>query len=89
MPNGVPPAPITPEESQSLTQLNQQILRDQEAAIARQQQAEAWAYAYPNTNWSLYYGGWGWRPLGRRRGREQPGILGWRLGWLPVWVVGR
>ncbi|MGO4279687.1 hypothetical protein SAMN05216321_102355 [Cupriavidus sp. OV038] len=79
MPNGVPPAPITPEESQSLTQLNQQILRDQEAAIARQQQAEAWAYAYPNTNWSLYYGGWGGGRWGGGVGVSSPGY--WGGGW--------
>jgi len=60
MPNGVPPAPATAEEKQRITELNKEVLRVQEDAIARQQQAEAWAYyAYPNTNWNLYYGGWG------------------------------
>lgn len=61
-PGSTPPAPLTDEERQHLTALNQQVLREQEQAIASQQQAEAWAraaYAYPTTNWNLYYGGWG------------------------------
>jgi hypothetical protein len=44
------PAPLTDEERQHLTALNQQVLREQEQVIASQQQAEAWAraaYAYP------------------------------------------
>lgn len=84
MPNGVPPAPITADEKDRLTQLNQQILRDQEAAIARQQQYEAMAYAYPNTNWSLYYGGWGGGRWGAGVGVSSPGY--WGGGWgYPYW----
>ncbi|WP_354686014.1 hypothetical protein, partial [Cupriavidus necator] len=61
-PNAIPPAPLTPEARKKLDALNQQVLREQDAAIAREQQAEAYAraaYAYPNTSWNLYYGGWG------------------------------
>lgn len=60
-PNAVPPAPITPEQKQQLTALNAQILRDQAAVIASQQQARAWAnaYAYPYSSWNVSYGGWG------------------------------
>ncbi|WP_411859785.1 hypothetical protein [Cupriavidus pauculus] len=59
-PNAVPPPPVTAEQKQQLTALNAQILRDQESVIARQQEAQAWAYAaYPYTNWNMYYGGWG------------------------------
>jgi hypothetical protein len=63
VPNAIPPAPITPEESARMSALNQQILREQNAAIANEQQAQAYAraaqYAYPPVSTSLYYGGWG------------------------------
>ncbi|MDF3838626.1 hypothetical protein P3W85_37685, partial [Cupriavidus basilensis] len=58
-PAGVPPAPITPEESRKIDALNRQVLRDQDAAIARQQQAEAfaravpYAYPYPGPTWNV------------------------------------
>lgn len=85
VPNGVPPAPITPEERQKLDALNQQVLREQEAAIAYQQQAEAMAqaaaYAYPS--WSLYYGGWGGGHWGGGVGFSSPGYRGW--GGYPYW----
>ncbi len=81
-PNAIPPAPLTPEERQKLDALDQQILREQEAAIARRQQAEAMAaaaaYAYPNTSWNLYYGGWGGGHWGGGVGFSSPG---WGWGW--------
>lgn len=78
-PGSTPPAPLTDEERQHLTALNQQVLREQEHVIASQQQAEAWAraaYAYPSTNWSLYYGGWGGGHWGGGVGISSPG-WGW------------
>lgn len=85
-PNAIPPAPITPEDGQKLAELNQQVLREQESAIAQQQQAEAWAraaYAYPNTSWSLFYGGWGGGRWGGSVSVGSPGYWGW--GGYPYW----
>lgn len=86
VPNAIPPAPISPEEKKKLDALNQQVLREQDAAIARQQQAEAFArsaaYAYPYTNWNLYYGGWGG---GRWGGGVSYGSPGWGWGGYPYW----
>lgn len=79
-PNGVPPPPVTEAQKQQLTTLNAQILQEQEAAIARQQQAEAWAnaaYAYPYSNWNLYYGGWGGGRWGYGVSVGSPGYWGW------------
>jgi hypothetical protein len=84
VPNAMPPAPLTPEERQKLDSLNQQILHEQEGAIARQQQAEAMAaYAYPNTSWNLYYGGWGGGRWGGGVSVGMPGYWGW--GGYPYW----
>lgn len=81
-PNAVPPAPLTAEDKQKLDALNQQVLRDQAAAIALDQQAAAAraAYAYPNTSWNLYYGGWGG---GRWGGGVSVGMPGWGWGGYP------
>ncbi|WP_420992580.1 hypothetical protein ACKI2N_007265 [Cupriavidus sp. 30B13] len=87
MPNSIPPAPITPEESQKLGALNRDILREQDAAIARQQQAEAYArayYAYPSPSWNLYYGGWGGGRWGGGVGFSS-GYPGWGWGGYPYW----
>ncbi|WP_254601712.1 hypothetical protein, partial [Cupriavidus taiwanensis] len=48
-PNAIPPAPLSADDKQKLDALNQQVLRDQAAAIALDQQAAAAraAYAYP------------------------------------------
>ncbi|WP_059412936.1 hypothetical protein [Cupriavidus basilensis] len=91
VPNSIPPAPITPEESQKLGTLNRDILREQDAAIARQQQAEAYAraysyYAYPSPSWNLYYGGWGGRHWGGGVGFSSGyGYPGWGWGGYPYW----
>ncbi|UDM49387.1 hypothetical protein [Cupriavidus sp. MP-37] len=81
-PNAVPPAPLSAEDKQKLDALNQQVLRDQAAAIALDQQAAAAraAYAYPNTSWNLYYGGWGG---GRWGGGVGVGMPGWGWGGYP------
>ncbi|WP_354680965.1 hypothetical protein [Cupriavidus alkaliphilus] len=81
-PNAVPPAPLSAEDQQKLDALNQQVLRDQAAAIALDQQAAAAraAYAYPNTSWNLYYGGWGG---GRGGGGVSVGMPGWGWGGYP------
>lgn len=80
-PNAVRPARLTPEQRQKLDTLNQEVLREQADAIARQQQAEAYARAaYPNTSWSLFYGGWGgWG------GGVSVGMPGYWGGWYPYW----
>ncbi|WP_432259753.1 hypothetical protein [Cupriavidus sp. TMH.W2] len=77
-PNAIPPAPLTAEDKQKLSALNQQVLRDQAAAIAFDQQAAAAraAYGYPNTSWNLYYGGWGGGHWGDGVGVGMPG-WGW------------
>ena len=85
-PHAVPPPPVTPEQKQQLTALNAQILRDQEATIAQQQQAQAWAnayYAYPAANWNLYYGGWGggWGGGSRWGAGVSVGSPGYYGGW--------
>lgn len=86
VPNAIPPAPITPEQKQKLDVLNQQILTEQENAIARQQQADAYAraasYAYPSSM-SLYYGGWGGGGWGGGLGFGFPVYRGW--GGYPYW----
>lgn len=85
-PNAVPPPPVTAEQKQQITALNAQILRDQESAIARQQ--EAWAYAYPYSNWNMYYGGWGggWGGGGRWGYGVSVGSPGyWGGGWGGGW----
>lgn len=89
-PNSVPPAPVTPEEKQQLTALNAQILKEQEAAIARQQQAEAWAsayYAYPYSSWNIGYGGWGGGRWSYGVSVGSPGYWGGWGGWggYPGW----
>ncbi|MGO4328359.1 hypothetical protein AB4Z48_24820 [Cupriavidus sp. 2TAF22] len=84
-PDGVPPAPITPEESQKLSALNRDILHEQDAAIARQQQAQAYSrayYAYPTPSWNLFYGGWGGGHWGGGVGISG-GFPGW--GGYPYW----
>lgn len=81
-PNAIPPAPLTAEDKQKLSALNQQVLRDQAAAIAFDQQAAAAraAYGYPNTSWNLYYGGWGGGHWG---GGVGVGMPGWGWGGYP------
>ncbi|WP_427313010.1 hypothetical protein [Cupriavidus sp. H39] len=81
-PDAVPPAPLTAEDRQKLDALNQQVLRDQAAAIALDQQAAAAraAYGYPNTSWNLYYGGWGGGHWG---GGVSVGMPGWGWGGYP------
>ncbi|AQV93500.1 hypothetical protein BJN34_06270 [Cupriavidus necator] len=81
-PNAIPPAPLTTEDKQKLSALNQQVLRDQAAAIAFDQQAAAAraAYGYPNTSWNLYYGGWGGGHWG---GGVGVGMPGWGWGGYP------
>ncbi|MFS8973918.1 hypothetical protein PO002_05290 [Cupriavidus necator] len=81
-PNTIPPARLTAEQRQKLDTLNQEVLREQADAIARQQQAAAYARAaYPNTSWSLFYGGWGgWG------GGVSVGMPGYWGGWgYPYW----
>lgn len=78
-PNAMPPARLTPEARQKLDALNQEVLREQADAIARQQQAEAYAraaYAYPNTSWNLFYGGWGGGHWGGGVSMGMPGYWG-------------
>lgn len=85
-PGTAAPAPLTPEERKNLDALNRRILEDQEAAIARDQQAEAWArayrYSYPSTSYSLYYGGWGGSGWG---GGVSWGSPGWGWGAYPYY----
>jgi hypothetical protein len=85
VPNAVPPAPLSAEERQRLAALNQQVLREQDAAIAREQQAAAWAraYSYPQPSYSLYYGGWGRSRWGGGVSVGSPGYWGW--GGYPYW----
>lgn len=80
--NAIPPAPLSAEDRQKLDELNQQVLRDQAAAIALDQQAAAAraAYAYPNTSWNLFYGGWGGGHWG---GGVSVGMPGWGWGGYP------
>ncbi|UXC34963.1 hypothetical protein K6V71_23440 [Cupriavidus gilardii] len=85
-----PAAPLSPEERKRLDALNKQVLREQEAAIARDQQAQAWARAsayaypaYPLSSWSLYYGGWGRGRWGGGVSIGSPGYWGW--GGYPYW----
>lgn len=84
-PDAASSAPLSVEQMQQLDALNQQILHDQEAAIGRQQAAEAAyraAYAYPNTSWSLFYGGWGGGHWGGGVGISSPGYWGgYPYGW--------
>lgn len=88
-PDAVPTKPLTEEERKKLDALNKQVLRDQEAAIARNQQAQAWTrsyrYAYPYypSSWSLYYGGWGRSRWGGGVSIGSPGYWGW--GGYPYW----
>ncbi|WP_416048087.1 hypothetical protein [Cupriavidus basilensis] len=89
-PNGVPPPPVTAEDIQKIGELNRQVLREQDAAIARQQQAQAMAraatyYAYPTPSWNLYYGGWGGGHWGGGVGFSSPGYRGWGYGGYPYW----
>lgn len=80
-PDAIPPAPLTPEDRQKLDALNQEVLREQAAAIALDQQAAAArAYAYPNTSWNLFYGGWGGGHWG---GGVSVGMPGWGWGGYP------
>ncbi len=85
-----PAAPLSAEERKRLDTLNKQVLREQEAAIARDQQAQAWARAstyaypaYPLSSWSLYYGGWGRGRWGGGVSIGSPGYWGW--GGYPYW----
>lgn len=85
-PDAIPPAQISDAERQRLGALNQQILREQATVMASEQQAAAWsraAYAYPNTNFSLYYGGWGGGHWGGGVGISSPGYGwgGYPYGW--------
>lgn len=83
-PDAASGAPLSVERMQQLDALNQQILHDQEAAIGRQQAAEAAyrAYAYPTTSWNLFYGGWGGGHWGGGVGISSPGYWGgYPYGW--------
>lgn len=83
-PDAASVAPLSVEQMQQLDALNQQILHDQEAAIGRQQAAEAAyrAYAYPTTSWNLFYGGWGGGHWGGGVGISSPGYWGgYPYGW--------
>ena len=83
-PDAASSAPLSVEQMQQLDALNQQILHDQEAAIGRQQAAEAAyrAYAYPTTSWNLFYGGWGGGHWGGGVGISSPGYWGgYPYGW--------
>ncbi len=75
-PNAIPPAPLTADDKQKLDTLNQQILREQAAAIALDQQAAAAraAYGHPKPSWNLYYGGWGCRHWGGGAHVRLPGL---------------
>ncbi|CAG9165809.1 hypothetical protein LMG23992_00611 [Cupriavidus laharis] len=77
-PDAAATAPLTVEQKQQLDALNQQILRDQEAAIRQQQAYEAAyrAYAYPTTSWNLFYGGWGGGHWGGGVSFSSPGYWG-------------
>ncbi|CAG9184261.1 hypothetical protein [Cupriavidus pinatubonensis] len=78
-PDATTTVPLTVEQLQQLDALNQQILHDQEAAIRQQQAYEAAyrsAYAYPNVNWNLFYGGWGGGHWGAGFGFSSPGYWG-------------
>jgi hypothetical protein len=77
-PEAASSAPLSVERMQQLDALNQQILRDQEAAIHQRQAYEAAyrGYAYPNTSWSLFYGGWGGGHWGGGVGVSSPGYWG-------------
>jgi len=77
-PEAPPPAQLSAEEMHRLDMLNEQILREQDAAIGRLQagEAAARAYAYPSTSWNLFYGGWGGGHWGAGVGVSSPGYWG-------------
>ncbi|MCX8115092.1 MAG: hypothetical protein N3D71_08485 [Burkholderiaceae bacterium] len=69
----VAPPTLTPDEARKLAQLNAQILAEQNAARAREEQLEAWRRANQQYYFDLHYGRvwpyghwygprWGWRP---------------------------
>jgi hypothetical protein len=71
------PAPLSAEEAMRLTELNAQILRDQNAVRLHEERIEALRAAPPAYVWgpTPYFGaGWGW------------GNPGW--GWRTHWGVG-
>ncbi len=76
---GASDAALTPQQKQRLDALNQQVLREQEAAIAQERQAEALARYYyaPAPAWSVYYGGWSGGRWGGSVGFGAPGYWGW------------
>lgn len=83
----LPPAQLSEAERQRLGALNQQILQEQAAVMANEQSAAAWsraAYAYPNTSFSLFYGGWGGGGWGGGVGIGYPGY-GWGGGYGGWW----
>jgi len=84
-PDMAPSAPLTEQQRQRLDTLNQQILRETDAAMARDLQAEAMAraYYYPSPSWSVFYGGWGGGHWGGSVGISSPGYWGW--GGYPYW----
>ncbi|MEN7528583.1 MULTISPECIES: hypothetical protein [unclassified Cupriavidus] len=85
-PGSIPPAPLSEAERQRLSAQNQQILREQATVMASEQQAAAWsraAYAYPNTSFSLFYGGWGGGNWGGGVGISSPGYGGYGWGGYP------
>jgi len=83
--DAIPPAPLSEAERQRLGALNKQILQEQAAVMATEQSAAAWsraAYAYPNTSFSLFYGGWGGGNWGGGVGISSPGYGGYGgYGW--------
>lgn len=73
-PEAAAPPTLTPDEARKLAQLNAQILAEQNAARAREEQLDAWRRANQQYHLDLHYGRvwpygaygygphWGWRP---------------------------
>ncbi|MEW5879314.1 MAG: hypothetical protein AB1761_02600 [Pseudomonadota bacterium] len=73
-PEAAAPPTLTPDEARKLAQLNAQILAEQNAARAREEQLDAWRRANQQYQLDLHYGRvwpygaygygphWGWRP---------------------------
>lgn len=82
--SGVPAGahPLTPEERARYDAIDRQVLAEQDLAMAREAEADAWARAYtpPVTLYGGYFGGW--RGPGWSVGF---GNAGWGPGWGPGW----
>jgi hypothetical protein len=83
LPEPAAPAALTPEEARRQTELNAQILREQNAAQAREEHLAA-LRAAPPPYWGpspFFDGGWVWAGHGWAW-RPRWGVgLGWRGGW--------